>query len=216
MTAKEWLGRWEEGRIGFHRDEIHDRLQVLWPTIGVQSGAVFVPLCGKSLDMRWLVSAGHDVVGVELSERAAREFYSEWGVEADRRDRGSFVEFSGGGVRILVGDFFDLDPLLVGPVVAVYDRAALVALDLPARARYVGHLFSLLPPDCRGLLITLEFPAGEMAGPPFSVDESEVRELFGGVRELGLVKETDIHADEPQLAAQLTRLVEQSFIWSRS
>lgn len=216
MTAKEWLGRWEEGRIGFHRDEVHDRLQSLWSALGVEPGAVFVPLCGKSLDMRWLVSAGHDVVGVELSERAAREFFSEWGIEANRKVRGTFIEFSGGGVRILVGDFFDLDPDLVGPVVAVYDRAALVALDLPARARYVDHLFSLLPSDCRGVLITLEFPSAEMGGPPFSVDEVEVRELFGGVSELRLVTETDIHADEPQLAAHLSRLVEQAFVWSRS
>jgi thiopurine S-methyltransferase len=216
VTAKEWHGRWEEGRIGFHRDEVHDRLHTLWPTIGAHSGAVFVPLCGKSLDMRWLVSAGHDVVGVELSERAARDFFSEWGVAVVRRVRGSFVEFSGGGVRILVGDFFDLDASLVGPVVAVYDRAALVALDLPTRARYVERLFSLLPPGCRGLLITLEFPAGQMAGPPFSVDETEVRELFGEFAELRLLADTDIHADEPRLAAQLSRLVEQAFVWSRS
>jgi thiopurine S-methyltransferase len=216
VTASEWLGRWEEGRIGFHRDEVHDRLQTLWSALGARSGTVFVPLCGKSLDMRWLVSAGHEVVGVELSERAALEFFSEWGVKADRQLRGSFIEFSGGGVRILVGDFFDLDPVLVGPVVAVYDRAALVALDLPTRARYVEHLFSLLRSDCRGLLITLEFPAAEMGGPPFSVDEVEVRELFGGVAQLRLVKETDIHADEPQLAAHLSRLVEQAFVWSGS
>ena len=120
------------------------------------------------------------------------------------------------GVRILVGVFFDLDPLLVGPVVAVYDRAALVALDRPTRARYVEHLFSLLPSDCRGFLITLEFPTAEMEGPPFSVDEVEVRELFGEVAALRLVTETDVHAEEPRLAAQLSRLVEQAFIWSRS
>jgi thiopurine S-methyltransferase len=216
VTPQEWLGRWEQGRIGFHREEIHSRLRTLWAGLGVQSGVVFVPLCGKSLDMRWLVSVGHEVVGVELSERAAAEFFSEWGKEAVRRVRGSFIEFSGGGVRILVGNFFDLDPDLVGPVVAVYDRAALVALDLETRARYVEHLFTLLRQECQGLLLTLEYPPAEMTGPPFSVGEAEVRELFGGRADLSCVAEQEVGTEEPRLAAHVSLLVERAFVWSRS
>ena len=217
MKPQDWLGRWEEGHIGFHREEVHARLQSLWPVLGIGAGTVvLVPLCGKTLDMRWLVAAGHQVVGVELSERAAVEFFDEWGVEPTRQVQGPFVELSGAGVRILVGDFFDLGPGHTGPVAAVYDRAALVALDSPMRARYVEHLFALLPRVCRGLLITLEYPAGEMSGPPFSVGEIEVRELLAPIAELSCMEETDLRGEEPVLGAQVSRLQEQAFVWSRT
>ena len=40
------------------------------------------------------------------------------------------------------------------------------------------ELHARLLSDCRGLLITLEYPQSEKAGPPFSVAESEVSTLY--------------------------------------
>jgi thiopurine S-methyltransferase len=39
-------------------------------------------------------------------------------------------------------------------------------------------MYSLLPPGCVGLVVTLEYPPHEKQGPPFTVPEAEVRELF--------------------------------------
>ena len=73
-----WRQRWQEGRIGFHLEETHPALLKYWPTLGVPSGAkVLVPLCGKSLDMRWLADQGHPVLGIELAPEAIEQFLAQ-------------------------------------------------------------------------------------------------------------------------------------------
>lgn len=74
----EWLARWREGRIGFHRHEAHPALVRYWPTLGAAPGTkVLVPLCGKSLDMRWLAGEGYPVLGIELADEAIEQFLAE-------------------------------------------------------------------------------------------------------------------------------------------
>lgn len=41
---------------------------------------VFVPLCGKSLDIGYLASLGYRVVGVELSELAVEQLFRSLGI----------------------------------------------------------------------------------------------------------------------------------------
>jgi hypothetical protein len=42
---------------------------------------VFLPLCGKTLDIQWLLSRGYGVAGSELSKIAVEQLFSELGVE---------------------------------------------------------------------------------------------------------------------------------------
>ena len=199
-----WHLRWKEGRLGFHRDEVHPMLEYFWSRLGLRGDErVFVPLCGKSLDMRWLVDRGHTVLGVELSEIAARDFFAEWGVEAEVGTRDAFVVYAGGGVEILVGDVFDLDPVHLGDVRAFYDRASVVALDPVTRRRYAAHLGAVLAPGAQGLLIGLESMQPDELGPPFSVPQREVRELF----ERDFERETLLEPD-PEAAPEVRALFE--------
>ncbi len=62
---------------------------------------------------------------------------------------------------------------------AVYDRAALIALPTEARRRYVQKMLSLIEPHAQIFLITFIYNESEMQGPPFSVDENEVKKYFG-------------------------------------
>jgi thiopurine S-methyltransferase len=39
------------------------------------------PLCGKAVDMAWLASLGHTVVGIELAESALVQFFHEQKIE---------------------------------------------------------------------------------------------------------------------------------------
>ena len=74
MHAEFWQARWARSEIGFHLPEVNPYLQQYWPALGLPEGArVLVPLCGKSLDLVWLVEQGHAVIGVELAERAVQE-----------------------------------------------------------------------------------------------------------------------------------------------
>jgi thiopurine S-methyltransferase len=139
-----------------------------------------VPLCGKSEDLAFLAGRGHEVVGVELVEDAVRQFFAEHQITPSVDAREGLVRYGAGAITIYAGDFFATTPALVGSIDGIYDRAALIALPPDLRARYVPHVRSLAPAAKRELLITLEYPAGSFDGPPFSVDEAEVRSRFAG------------------------------------
>ncbi len=180
MNTRFWHERWENGQLGFHRAEVNALLLKHWPRLAVPSGApVFVPLCGKSLDMHWLREQGHPVVGIELSSIAIRNFFEEAGIDLRVDSHGTFRRSFGSGYELFCGDFFDLVRRDLAQVRACYDRAALIALPPEMRVRYDKTLIELLPENAAILLITLEYDQAKMTGPPHSVAPSEVDALFG-------------------------------------
>lgn len=194
MQPDDWLERWREGRIGFHRQGVNPRLLEHHQRVLGDAIRVLVPLCGKSADLEWLAVQGHEVVGVELSELAARAFFAERSLEPNRREHRGFVEYRHGEVTILVGNFFDVTAELTGYCDGAYDRAALIALPEELRGRYIAQLQTLLAPKAKLLLITLDYDAQD--GPPFSVSPQEVEARYGAARvtPLGSV---DARADTP-------------------
>ena len=174
-----WHERWDQQQIGFHQPEGHPMLATHWPTLAIAPGtSVLVPLCGKTPDLRWLARQGHSVTGIELSERAAQDFFDEQELTATVEHLGCFSRYSAAGIDIWVGDFFAADIATLGRFEAFYDRAALIALPEQMRGDYVQHLNRLLIPAAEGLLITLDYDQNEMKGPPFAVPDSEVRRHF--------------------------------------
>lgn len=178
MEPDFWHQRWQQNQIGFHQGEVNPYLRQYWPALGVPAPArVLVPLCGKSLDLLWLQQQGYQVEGVELSELAVRAFFEEQGIAASQRQIGDWQVWESDALRIWCGDFFKLSADQLGPIDAVYDRAALIALPAEMRRRYVKHLETLVG-DVPHLLVTLEYPQEQMDGPPFSVEQVEVETLF--------------------------------------
>jgi thiopurine S-methyltransferase len=211
MDATFWHQRWEQGRTGWHQQEVDRLLRKHWPALQVPAGArVWVPLCGSSLDLAWLAARGHRVFGVELSPLACRAFFEREGVAPDVRHAGAFEVYSGAGVELWAGDAFELAPADLAGVGAVYDRAALIALPPALRRRYAERLYGALPPGCAGLLITLEYPQQQRAGPPFAVDEAEVRALFGRDWQLEHLERRDILDHEPGFRADGIRSLHTS------
>ena len=128
MNRDFWQARWDEGRIGFHQDDINPYLQRYWPALNVPQGAaVFVPLCGKSRDMLWLRDQGYSVVGVEIVPRAVEAFFAENDLAATHRPHGAFTLWESEGIKIYQGDFFEVTAQDVAGIGAVYDRASLIA-----------------------------------------------------------------------------------------
>ena len=169
-----WRDRWQNGEIGFHRDDVHPALERFWPGIAGGAETVLVPLCGKTLDMRWLAQRGHTVTGVELERRALEAFFREWGVDPRERERADgLVELVGAGVHLVPGDFFAFRPEIAPD--HFYDRAALVALPESVRPDYLAHLARCVAPGALGLLIAFEYDPADMDGPPFPVTEAELR-----------------------------------------
>jgi thiopurine S-methyltransferase len=165
-----WHDRWRSGQIGFHQSVVDRNLREGWPALSVPNDRrVFVPLCGKSLDLLWLCEQGHSVTGVELSDVALESFCLEHGVPARRRIVDGFDVYATAKLRLFRGDFFALTPELLGPMAAVYDRAALISWIPELRAAYVKHITTLSNPGTQSLLVTMEYPQEQMKGPPFSV-----------------------------------------------
>jgi thiopurine S-methyltransferase len=198
MQPDFWLQRWHDNQIGFHQDKPTPLLLKHWPAIGMPVGAkVFVPLAGKSLDMVWFASEGYRVLGVEISPLAIKQFITEHGVVPEVRNSKYGTRYLAGSVEIIQGDVFALDAAALEDCSVVFDRAALIALPPDLRQRYVRDVYSLLPPGCRGLLITLEYPQAEKQGPPFSVTEAEVRELYEPDWYVEVLERRDILAQQP-------------------
>lgn len=193
MEPDFWHARWQSETIGFHQSEINRYLRKYINELELDSGdTIFVPLCGKSLDMWWLYEQGFKVIGIELSDIAANSFFAEAGKKAVKTQRGNFNSWAFSDVEILCGDYFDLDPNILGKVDAVFDRAALIALPGKIRKKYIAQLGSLLPVGAHGLLVTLEYPQEEMTGPPFSVSEHEVKELYASEFDLEFIDGHDV------------------------
>ncbi len=214
MRGDFWLKRWEDNEIRFHQDRINRYLERFWPRLGLGRGdRVFVPLCGKSQDLLWLHEQGHPVLGVEISPIAVKAFFAENHLEPGCRVGPRFTRWTHGSTELLCGDFFDLGVLDTQDVVAVYDRASLVAFPHAERRNYVRHLTSLLTDNVRMLLVTTDFPSHEMDGPPFSVGEEEVCELYKDAFNVCLVHVQDALADYPHFRERgLTRFEEKVYL----
>ena len=179
MKAEFWHDRWENNLIGFHLDEVNPYLKQFWNLLDLKPGAkIFVPLCGKSIDLLWLAEQGCSVIGVELSPLAVEAFFTENSLEADRRKEGDFEVWQSGNITIYCGDFFSMTQEMLGDIDAVYDRASLVALPTGMRQDYAQKLTALCPAAPR-LLVALEYEQSQMDGPPFSVSEAEITALYG-------------------------------------
>jgi thiopurine S-methyltransferase len=203
MDPDFWLQRWHENKIGFHQGRPTPLLVEHWSSIGVAPGAkVFVPLAGKSLDLLWFASQGYRVLGVELSQLAVEQFFAEHGLTPETRESRYGRHYRAGDVELVCGDAFALDAPALAGCDAVFDRAALIALPPAMRPRYASELHARLPQGCRGLLITLEYPPDQKQGPPFTVPEAEVRELYGRDWDVEVLERRDILAQQPGFQAE--------------
>ena len=188
MHEEFWQARWARNEIGFHLKEVNPHLQACWAQLAVPAGSeVLVPLCGKSLDMPWLAAQGQRVLGIELAAKAVTDFFAEQGLAPAVRADGALQRHEDAGIAVRQGDFFAVEPAQTAGCTAFYDRAALIALPAEMRRRYVAQLQRLLPAGAVGMLVTLDYPQEQMSGPPFAVDDAEVRALYGEGWELELL-----------------------------
>lgn len=178
MEAEFWHERWRQPEQGFNQVKPNALLVAHLSALALSANdRVFVPLCGKTVDIPWLREQGLRVAGAELSEVAVQQLFEDMGLTAKIQDVGNLRLYSADGLDIFVGDIFDLTRDVLGDVAAVFDRAALVALPEEMRARYSAHLTSITA-RAPQLLITFDYDQAVMDGPPFSVTGDMVDALY--------------------------------------
>ena len=213
MNPKFWHQKWQNSELGFHLLQVHPLLQRHLDELALKAGqTVFVPLCGKTLDIGYLLEQGYQVIGAELSDKAVTELFSSL-------NRPPLITPWQGGNRyqhrdltIFQGDIFLLQPDDIGVPDTIYDRAALIALPEAMRERYARHLLTLTD-KAPQLLITLEYDQQEMDGPPFSVGELQVKALYGADYSVASLSRKMILDHEPVFRERgLTALYENAFL----
>ncbi|HCH1224077.1 thiopurine S-methyltransferase [Vibrio parahaemolyticus] len=206
-----WHSKWASNQIGFHLEDVNPLLPAYWHHANPKrEDKVLVPLCGKSEDLVWLATKHDSVEGVELSQIAVRSFFAEhFYTPTVTPISGMHELYQFDELSIYTGDFFTAP---VSQADIVYDRAALVALPQDMREEYVARLKPLLNPGGRILLVTLNYPQEEMAGPPFSVPLEEIQQLFAGYKVTCLnVVQADEH--HPKIAKKgLSRFSEEVYL----
>lgn len=171
-------------------EDIYSPLPELWPLLSLKEGdQVLVPLCGKSLDMKWLVEQNHHVTGVEVSPKALQEFMDIYPQDFSEDSSHGFTIYRSINIELWEGDFLKMPAEPIPAPAAIYDKAALGALSPKLREAYAKKVWELATEETQILLQTFEYKQDEMTGPPFSVDEKEVQQLYGKHFEIGLLRE---------------------------
>lgn len=196
MNPKFWQKRWQEGRIGFNQSMVNPLLIEYFNRLNLTAGSrIFVPLCGKSIDMVWLATQGYDVVGVELVETAVQAFFAEQNIEptvyqqADNSTMKYYQgQWSGQTITLWVADIFALTAKDIGSIDAVYDKAALIALPADMRVRYSEQVRKLSSDTNKvdganneitpQLLLTLNYDQRKRNGPPFSINGEQLEQYY--------------------------------------
>ncbi len=192
MEEDFWHNAWENGRQGWHQSSVNLHLETWWENLQTnKSDPVFVPLCGKSKDMLWLLEQGHPVTGVEINEGAVATFFDENQILHTREDVHGFQLYSNKDLKIFTGDFFKLSGGQLKQIKLVFDRAALIALPPAMRQDYAAKMAEILPIGCKIFLITVVYDQSKMSGPPFSVEDEEVYGLFEASFNVNKVESSD-------------------------
>ena len=187
MEIDFWLERWNNNQTGFHQQQVNPYLTYFYGNKGPaveqrETLKVFVPLSGKSKDMLWLSQNSYKVFAVECSDRAVKDFFEENALNYKHAEKDQHALYQSSDlpslIEIFQGDFFELQQQDMDDVTDIFDRASLVALPVEMRQQYAEKMAELQKPGIRTLLVTLTFDPAEMNGPPFSVTEEEVNDLY--------------------------------------
>lgn len=214
MTPEFWQARWQEKRIGFNQPDVNSLLIKYFTALNLPvDSRVFVPLCGKSIDIIWLSAQGYDVVGIELVETAVQEFFTEQAIaytiieDADKPNIKCYTgKIAGRTIELWVADIFALSADDMGHVDAVYDRAALIAMPPEMRPKYSEQVRKLSN-NASQLLLTLNYDQNEWAGPPFSISREEVQQYYGSQHQI-----TELEG-EPSTLNAAPEMAVKEYVW---
>lgn len=187
MKHEFWHDKWQKNEIGFHLNQPHSLLVKYIDSLNLEkNNRIFLPLCGKSLDIHWLLAQGYHLIGIDLSPIAIEELMAELAIPFTERKLEKLTHYHHPQIDLFVGDFFELTSSNIGKIDAIYDRAALVALPEEMRTDYAQHLMQISN-QATQLLISFEYDQSVMAGPPFSISPQQLKDYYSKHYQLQLL-----------------------------
>ncbi|XP_070557147.1 probable thiopurine S-methyltransferase [Ptychodera flava] len=148
-----------------------------------------------------LAEQGHDVIGLEFSELATKSFFEEqhlnYTVSPVETIQGASVfKADDCQIQIYCCDFFAFTSAIAGQFDAVWDRHAFGAMLPKRRTQYSQNLMSLMKPDGNCLMMTAQYDATVMQGPPFNVRTELIQEFFGDRCDIRKIEQGDAMRDK--------------------
>ncbi|XP_060084591.1 thiopurine S-methyltransferase-like [Ylistrum balloti] len=197
-TMQGWLNCWERKTIPWHHTDVHEAIEKYYEILAASPTAknkIFIPLCGKTVDIKYLVDRGSEVVGLEASEIAVRDFFTEQNIEYTSEDvpavKGKLYRSSDKMIKIYCCDLFLFSAEVESGFSGIWDRGALGAFSSEDRRRYIEIMKTLTHPGIGYLLEVADRDPEK--GPPFFVSFDELEQGFGqgcGVSNLCTVEKT--------------------------
>lgn len=193
MELSYWLSRWNKGHTGFHMEKGYPGLTIYWPSLPIPSNPiVLIPLAGKSADIKWIADRAQKVICSEISTIAIEQFFENYEMEYSKTRFVSFEIYRSQNIEFWCGDFMKLPPDRIGDIDLIYDKASIVALPEKMRIPYSIKLISLTTDKTKILMHLLNYDGSEMSGPPFSVDQTEIKRLFSKKFDIHLLQKSSL------------------------
>ena len=179
------------------------------PQLKLSAGdQVLVPLCGKSLDMGWIIKRRLRVLGIELSAIAIEAFFDTQKVIPTRQAHRNFIRWQHKDCEIWCGDIFDLRLKDMRTIKLIYDCMALTAMPAKTREQYVAHFTRILPKTSPILLLTTETPDEQVANSVSTID-SEVHSLYQKDYQIALLHGKNCFKIDPEYPEDSPRHLEE-------
>ncbi|MCB0272149.1 MAG: hypothetical protein KDD46_03965 [Bdellovibrionales bacterium] len=193
-----WKKRWLSGDIGWHQNEVHPLLVKYYDAYSLRNeNHFFFPLCGKTLDVDWILQKGHQVTCVEISEIAIEEIAKRLHIHWQMRTENNFTVYQHDKLTIYKGDYFDCVNLDIPPIDVVFDRGAFVAIDPKKREKY-ANIYKKLHPK-KMFLVLYRYDLNASTSPPFAFEEGEIEKLLTSDFDIDKLEENEMLSQAPNM-----------------
>ena len=202
LSPSYWAKRWQTGDNIWQQSTPNPFLVKCLPALDAVKASVpstrrpriFLPLCGSTLDLLYLIQQGWHVIGLDAVEQPLREFtrdhLSELGPVHDVSHDGaatSIVHIAGEHIDLFCCDLFSSEvtpQLFGGKVDAVWDRGSFVAIGVQQRPSYVAKVVELLDHSkavANWLLNAFDYNEdSDFKAPPHRLPKDAVQRLVDG------------------------------------
>lgn len=183
MTVGMWKECWNTPNVEFHNPQLNELFVKYHQRMLTRPGMrIFVPLCGKAVEMKWLVDHGHKVVGLEAAPVPCKAFFEENGIPYNVKEmkgiHGEKYESLDHNIVIYSCDFFLFTADICGEFDGIWDSGGLNSMDVEDREAYIRRIRTLMGKGCVNLTEFVNFDKS-MVDITWSMTKEELQKVFG-------------------------------------
>lgn len=183
MTVGMWKECWNTPNVAFHNPNLNELFIKYHDKMLTRPGMrIFVPLCGKAVEMKWLVDQGHKVVGLEAAPVPCKAFFEENNIPYEIHEmkgiHGEKYESLDHNVVIYCCDFFLFSKDVCGEIDGIWDSGGLNSMDVEDRDKYIHRIRSLMGKGCVNLTEFVNFDKS-IVDITWSMTKEELEREFG-------------------------------------